>query len=80
MVEITKKKRTKFYTNEEGNTLYERFNQTLKNAQYFDSLVGYFRTSGFYRLYKSLENVDKIRILAGLNIDKQTYDIIEESQ
>lgn len=79
-MEITKKKRTKFYTNEEGNTLYERFNQTLKNAQYFDSLVGYFRTSGFYRLYESLENVDKIRILVGLNVDKNTYNIIEESQ
>lgn len=79
-VEEKRKRRTKFYTNEEGNTLYERFNQTLKNAQYFDSLVGYFRTSGFYRLYKSLENVEKIRILVGLNIDKQTYDILQEAQ
>ena len=76
MSENIMRKRTKFYTNEEGNTLYERFNQTLKNAQYFDSLVGYFRTSGFYRLYKSLDNVEKIRILIGLNIDKQTFDIV----
>ena len=82
MTEIVekKKRRTKFYTNEEGNTLYERFNQTLKNAQYFDSLVGYFRTSGFYRLYQSLENVEKVRILVGLNVDRQTYELIEESQ
>lgn len=81
MTEIeNKKRRTKFYTNEEGNTLYERFNQTLKNAQYFDSLVGYFRTSGFYRLYKSLEKVEKIRILVGLNIDRQTYDILQQTK
>ncbi len=72
------KKRTKFFTNEEGNSLYERFNRTLKNAQYFDSLVGYFRTSGFYRIYKSLENVEKIRILIGLNVDKQTFDLLQE--
>ena len=56
---MAEKKRTKFFTNEEGNTLYERFNQTLKNAQYFDSFVGYFRTSGFYRLYNALGNVEK---------------------
>lgn len=71
---------TKFFTNQDGNSLYERFNHTLKNAQYFDSLVGYFRTSGFYRLYKSLENVEKIRILVGLNIDKQTFDIIRQAE
>lgn len=71
---------TKFFTNQDGNSLYERFNHTLKNAQYFDSLVGYFRTSGFYRLYKSLENVEKIRILVGLNVDKQTFDMIHQAE
>ena len=70
---------TKFFTNEDGNSLYERFNHTLKNAQYFDSLVGYFRTSGFYRLYKSFENIDKIRILIGLNVDRKTLDFLQET-
>ena len=70
------KKHTKLFTNEEGNSLYERFNKILKNAQYFDSLVGYFRTSGFYRLCDSLENIEKIRILIGLNVDKQTYNFL----
>lgn len=69
---------TKFFTNEDGNSLYERFNHTLRNAQYFDSLVGYFRTSGFYRLYKSFENIEKIRILIGLNVDKKTLDVLQE--
>lgn len=69
-----------FFTNEPGSTLLDRFLKTLKDVQYFDILVGYFRTSGFFRLYKSLETIDKMRILVGLNIDKRTYEIIEESK
>lgn len=52
----------------------------MKHAQYFDILVGYFRTSGFHRLYEDLESVDKIRILVGLSVDKATYDGIEISR
>lgn len=37
----------KFFTNEPERTLYDRFNKILKtNTQYFDVIVGYFRTSG----------------------------------
>ncbi|MCD7779740.1 MAG: SNF2-related protein, partial [Candidatus Gastranaerophilales bacterium] len=68
---------TKFFTNESGFTLYDRFNHTLKSARFFDTLAGYFRTSGFYRLYKSLDNVEKIRILVGLNVDSKVVDILE---
>ncbi|MDF1612888.1 helicase-related protein [Stygiobacter electus] len=69
-----------FFTNESGSTLLDRFTKTLKDGKYFDILVGYFRTSGFFRLYQSFESIDKIRILVGLNIDKNTYDIIEETK
>src|SRR5690606_23173153 len=69
-----------FFTNEPGSTLLDRFIKTLKDGKYFDVLVGYFRTSGFFRLYQSFESIDKIRILVGLNIDKRTYEIIEESR
>ncbi len=69
-----------FFTNEPGSTLLDRFIRTLKDGKYFDVLVGYFRTSGFFRLYQSFESIDKIRILVGLNIDKKTYEIIEESR
>lgn len=68
-----------FFTNEPGSTLLDRFIKTLKDGKYFDVLVGYFRTSGFFRLYQSFESIDKIRILVGLNIDKKTYEIVEES-
>jgi ERCC4-related helicase len=67
---------TKFFTNEEGATLLDRFKATLKDSKYFDVLVGYFRLSGFHQLYDSFENIEKIRILVGLSVDKETYNII----
>ena len=68
-----------FFTNEDGQKLEDRFKKTLKDVKYFDILVGYFRSSGFYKLYKEFENIDKIRILVGLNADKKTVDIIENT-
>jgi len=66
-----------FFTNEAGSSLSERFRKILNNqTQFFDILVGYFRTSGFYEIYKALENVEKIRILVGLNVDKKTTDLL----
>lgn len=62
-----------FFTNEEGITLSDRFKKIIQNnTQFFDVLVGYFRTSGFYQLYEALEEVAKIRILVGINIDNET--------
>lgn len=66
-----------FFTNEKNNTLLDRFKATLSNTKYFDVLVGYFRTSGFFQLYPSLENVDKIRILVGLNVDRKTIELMQ---
>jgi len=47
-----------FFTNEPDSTLLDRFKVTLKQAQYFDILVGYFRSSGFHLLYESFENIE----------------------
>ncbi len=66
-----------FFTNEKGSTLLDRFKRTLKDVRYFDILVGYFRSSGFFHLYQSFEHIEKIRILVGLSIDKKTYQVIE---
>ncbi len=68
------------FTNEPGSTLLDRFRKTLKDVKYFDILVGFFRTSGFFNLYQSFETIEKIRILVGLNIDKPAYDIIETAK
>ncbi|MCD7847746.1 MAG: phospholipase D-like domain-containing protein [Oscillospiraceae bacterium] len=70
----------KFFTNEPERDLYSRFNAILKsNTQFFDVLVGYFRTSGFFKLYPALEDVEKIRILVGLNVDRFTVRILDQA-
>lgn len=66
-----------FFTNEEGHTLLSRFKSTLKDTQLFDVLVGYFRVSGFHQLYDALEPVEKIRILVGLSVDRDSYDMMQ---
>ena len=71
---------SKFFTNEPGSTLYDRFKLALQHTKYFDVLVGYFRASGFYRLQEAFDNVEKVRILIGLNIDKNSYDAIRKSK
>lgn len=67
-----------FFTNEENNTLYDRFNKILNNnVQFFDVLVGYFRSSGFYKMYEAMDKVEKTRILVGLNLDKKSVEMIQ---
>lgn len=71
----------KFFTNEPERDLYSRFATILKsNTQFFDVLVGYFRTSGFFKLYPAMEDVEKIRILVGLNVDCFTMKIIDRTR
>lgn len=70
---------TKFFTNEPENDLYSRFAAILKsNTQFFDVLVGYFRTSGFFKMADALKDIEKIRILVGLNVDSFTVKIIDK--
>lgn len=69
-----------FFTNEPERNLYDRFNKILNShTQFFDVLVGYFRTSGFYLLYPAMEDVEKIRVLVGLNVDYRTIELINEA-
>ena len=67
---------SKFFTNQGTNTLENRLKDILthydiKNLEF---LIGYFRISGFKKIAKLLDNVDKVRILVGINIDKLTHD------
>ncbi len=71
---------TTFFTNEKESSLLDRFKKTLQHVDNFDVLVGYFRTSGFYLLQKELEQVKKIRILNGIDVDKKTFNAYQESQ
>jgi len=69
-----------FITNEENQTLKDRFEKLIKDSKFFDCLVAYFYTSGFYALYKSLEKTEKIRILIGIGTSKETYDLLGIAQ
>lgn len=69
-----------FITNEEGRKLLDRFRSLIKDTRFFDVLVGYFFTSGFHALYKSLEKTERIRILIGIGTGKSTVDRINEAK
>lgn len=63
---------TKFFNNTLGNTLFDKFKgivDGMPNLHSFLAVVGYFRSSGYFRLRKELEKVDDIRILVGINVD-----------
>lgn len=69
-----------FITNEEGQSLENRFSDLIKDTRYFDCLVGYFYASGFHMLYKSLESTEKIRILIGISTSRDTYELIQKAK
>ncbi len=66
-----------FIVNEEGKTLKSRFEQLIKDCKYFDCIVAYFYISGFHSLYKALENTERIRILIGVAVSEETYNLIK---
>lgn len=71
----------KFFTNEPERDLYSKFQSLLRGEMnFFDVIVGYFRTSGFFKMCDSLNSVEKIRILVGLNVDKRTAEILVEAE
>jgi len=65
-----------FITNEDQQNLQKRFQALIKDTRFFDCLVGYFYTSGFHAVYKSLESTEKTRILIGIGIGPQTFDLL----
>src|SRR3989337_188606 len=68
-----------FITNEADHNLRARFEVLIRDTKFFDCLVGYFYTSGFHTIYKSLQSTEKIRILIGINTNKETFDRIQEA-
>ena len=67
---------TTFITNQGTDTLENHFKMLMKNTKAFSCLVGYFYSSGFFRIYKELEDVEEIKILVGINTDKQAFDML----
>ena len=62
-----------FFTNKNGNTLMKEFegilqhNQNIKNL---DAAVGFLRASGYFSLRPFLDNINRVRILIGIDVDK----------
>lgn len=62
-----------FFTNKNGNTLMKEFegilqhNQNIKNI---DAVVGFLRASGYFSLRPFLDNINRVRILIGIDVDK----------
>ncbi|HOJ50831.1 MAG TPA: helicase-related protein [Spirochaetota bacterium] len=69
-----------FIINEKGKSLKERFNKLIGNAQSLDCIVAYFYLSGFHHLYKTLENTKKIRIIVGIGLDRESYELIKQAE
>lgn len=69
-----------FFTNTEGQSLLDRFKATLRDTRFFDVLVGYFHSSGFYQLYQPIQSIEKTRILIGIGVDKSTYYAVNQFQ
>ena len=68
---------TRFFTNTAENTLLNKFKGVFasnKDIEWFDALVGFLRASGYFSIRPFLENVPKIRILVGINVDKVMSD------
>lgn len=63
---------TKFFNNNTGNTLFDKLKgiaSGMANFNRFLAVVGFFRSSGYFKLRKELGNVEEIKILVGINID-----------
>ena len=62
---------TKFFNNID-TPLMDKFSgiaHSMANFDIFHAVVGFFRSSGYFKLRKELEHVQEIRILVGINID-----------
>lgn len=69
-----------FVTNEPGRSVLDRFRVLIKDTEFFDVLVGYFFTSGFHALYKSLEASKQIRILIGISTNSRVTELLKDAR
>ena len=63
---------TKFFNNGTGHTLFDKLKGIATEMATFDrflAVVGFFRSSGYFKLRKELGDVSEIKILVGINID-----------
>ncbi len=64
---------SQFFTNKDGNTLIKEFEGVLLHNPYIrnlDAVVGFLRASGYFSLRPFLDNIGKVRVLIGIDVDK----------
>lgn len=62
-----------FFTNKNGNTLMKEFEGVLQHNNHIknlDAVVGFLRASGYFSLRPFLDNINKVRVLIGIDVDK----------
>lgn len=63
---------SKFFNNNVGNTLFDKLKgiaNEMTNFNRFLAVVGFFRSSGYFKLREELGDIKEIKILVGINID-----------
>lgn len=63
---------SKFFNNTPDHSLFDKFKDiahSMSNFHTFQAVVGYFRSSGYFKLREEFSNAKKIQILVGINID-----------
>jgi superfamily II DNA/RNA helicase len=63
---------TRFFTNRSEHTLFKKFQGVFESnpdIEFFDALIGYLRSSGYFALRPYLDKVPHIRLLVGINVD-----------
>ena len=72
-----------FFTNRDGNTLMKEFEGILENnpqIKNLDAVVGFLRASGYFTLRPFLDNINKVRILIGIDVDKYIAKALQRGE
>lgn len=71
------------FTNKGGNTLLREFEGILEHnphIRYLDAVVGFLRASGYFSLRPFLDNIQKVRILIGIEVDKYIAQAVRQGK
>ncbi len=74
---------THIFTNRNGNTLMREFEGVLTNnplIKNLDAVVGFLRASGYFSLRPFLNNMNKVRVLIGIDVDKYIVEANRKGQ
>ncbi|KAB1287066.1 NgoFVII family restriction endonuclease, partial [Akkermansia sp. BIOML-A66] len=71
------------FTNKNGNTLMREFEGVLSNnplIKNLDAMVGFLRASGYFSLRPFLDNINKARVLIGIDVDKYIVEAVRQGK